>query len=89
MADIDQRHPEFAIAIRGYDRDQVDDYVRRLRELLAVAEDRARAADSGPEPADALVDEVAELERRKRELVTELRRLHDVLGSTLRSFRAG
>jgi DivIVA domain-containing protein len=89
MADIDQRHPEFAIAIRGYDRDQVDDYVRRLRELLAVAEDRARAADSGPEPADALADEVAELERRKRELVTELRRLHDVLGSALRSFRAG
>lgn len=43
---IDSGHPEFAIAIRGYDRAQVDDYVQRLVQMLEEAEDRARHAES-------------------------------------------
>jgi hypothetical protein len=37
--------PEFATAIRGYDRLQVDDYITRLTEIAADAEERARAAE--------------------------------------------
>jgi cell division septum initiation protein DivIVA len=37
--------PEFATAIRGYDRLQVDDYIARLAEISADAEERARAAE--------------------------------------------
>lgn len=38
--------PEFAAAMRGYDRVQVDDYVARLHALVAEAEERARVAES-------------------------------------------
>jgi DivIVA domain-containing protein len=38
--------PEFAISMRGYDRLQVDDYVDRLVDIAADAEDRARVAES-------------------------------------------
>jgi cell division septum initiation protein DivIVA len=43
---IDSRRPEFAIAIRGYDRVQVEEYVERLARLLEEAEERARRAES-------------------------------------------
>ena len=46
MTDLDTRHPEFAVAIRGYDRLQVDEYIERLQNLLVEAEDRARSAES-------------------------------------------
>jgi DivIVA domain-containing protein len=38
--------PEFATAMRGYDRLQVDDYVERLIDIATDAEERARAAES-------------------------------------------
>jgi DivIVA domain-containing protein len=38
--------PEFASSIRGYDRLQVDDYLDRLAEIAADAEDRARTAEA-------------------------------------------
>jgi DivIVA domain-containing protein len=38
--------PEFATAMRGYDRLQVDDYVERLIDIAADAEERARVAES-------------------------------------------
>src|SRR3979409_1738911 len=38
--------PEFATAMRGYDRLQVDDYVERLVDIATDAEERARAAES-------------------------------------------
>jgi DivIVA domain-containing protein len=38
--------PEFATSIRGYDRLQVDDYLDRLIEIAADAEERARTAES-------------------------------------------
>jgi hypothetical protein len=38
--------PEFTIAIRGYDKLQVDEYVTHLQEAVEDAEDRARAAES-------------------------------------------
>lgn len=46
--------PEFAVAVRGYDRGQVDDYVARLGDFLADAEQRAQHAEAG----------AAELDRR-------------------------
>jgi hypothetical protein len=38
--------PEFTIAIRGYDKLQVDEYVAHLQECAADAEQRARTAES-------------------------------------------
>jgi cell division septum initiation protein DivIVA len=46
MTDLDTRHPEFTIAIRGYDRAQVDEYVEYLQRLVADAEERARDAEA-------------------------------------------
>ncbi|HEX3805071.1 MAG TPA: DivIVA domain-containing protein [Solirubrobacteraceae bacterium] len=46
MTDLDTRHPEFTVAIRGYDRAQVDEYVDYLQRLVADAEDRARDAEA-------------------------------------------
>jgi cell division septum initiation protein DivIVA len=46
MTDLDTRRPEFTVAIRGYDRLQVDEYIERLQKLLSEAEDRVRAAES-------------------------------------------
>jgi cell division septum initiation protein DivIVA len=45
MSDLVKAQPEFTAAIRGYDRLQVDDYVERLHDLLAEAEERSRAAE--------------------------------------------
>jgi DivIVA domain-containing protein len=38
--------PEFATAIRGYDKLQVDDYIDRLIEITADAEERAGSAEA-------------------------------------------
>lgn len=38
--------PEFATAIRGYDKLQVDDYIDRLIEIMADAEERGRTAEA-------------------------------------------
>jgi DivIVA domain-containing protein len=38
--------PRFATSMRGYDRLQVDDYVERLRDIVADAEERGRLAES-------------------------------------------
>ncbi|HWF73855.1 MAG TPA: DivIVA domain-containing protein [Solirubrobacteraceae bacterium] len=46
MTDLDTRHPEFTVAIRGYDRLQVDEYIARLQKLLSEAEGRVKAAES-------------------------------------------
>src|ERR1700738_2107892 len=53
--------PEFTIALRGYDRAQVDDYVDNLTHWLRAAETRAQDAER---QADALVRRVEDLERR-------------------------
>jgi DivIVA domain-containing protein len=45
MTDRPER-PEFATSMDGYDRCQVDEYIDRLRAIVADAEDRARAAES-------------------------------------------
>lgn len=47
MTDLDTRRPEFTTALRGYDRMQVDDYIDRLQNLVAQAEDRMRDAELG------------------------------------------
>jgi len=46
MSDLVEGQPEFAAAMRGYDRQQVDEYVARLHTFIAEAEERARAAES-------------------------------------------
>lgn len=46
MTDLDTKRPAFASGIRGYDRAQVDEYIDRLHELLADAEERARDAQT-------------------------------------------
>jgi cell division septum initiation protein DivIVA len=49
MTDLDTRHPEFTVALRGYDRLQVDEYIERLQKLLSEAEDRVADAESNPD----------------------------------------
>ena len=69
--------PRFASAMRGYDRVQVDDFIARLSEIVADAEDRARLAESelefsrhatvGPRVSqilDLAVEEAKELRER-------------------------
>jgi cell division septum initiation protein DivIVA len=46
MNAINPERPEFTAAIRGYDRLQVDEYIERMQDLVAEAEDRARGAES-------------------------------------------
>jgi hypothetical protein len=46
MSIRDSDLPEFSPAIRGYDRRQVDDYLRRLREYAMELEDRLRAVEA-------------------------------------------
>lgn len=46
MTDLETRHPEFTIALRGYDRGQVDDYIEYLQRLVLDAEARAREAET-------------------------------------------
>ena len=69
--------PEFASAMRGYDRMQVDDYLDRLVDIVNDAEERARAAEAelefsrhttvGPRVAqilDLAVEEAKDLRER-------------------------
>jgi DivIVA domain-containing protein len=59
----DGSYPQFATVMRGYDRGQVDDYVARLNDFLADAEQRAQRAEGG----------VADLTTRVERLTEELR----------------
>jgi DivIVA domain-containing protein len=62
MSIREQEHPEFAQALRGYDRTQVDGYLLRLREYAIEIEDRAVAAE------EALADAREETAEARREL---------------------
>jgi len=46
MEPEDSESPEFAVGLRGYDRDQVDEYVAALRTYLDEAHERALAAEA-------------------------------------------
>ena len=46
MSMRDQEAPEFGHALRGYDRDQVDEYVAWMREYAIQADDRAARAET-------------------------------------------
>ena len=52
MSDLVEGRPEFAAAMRGYDRLQVDEYVARLHTLIAETQERARVAESQLEFGD-------------------------------------
>jgi cell division septum initiation protein DivIVA len=80
MSQVNEERPQFAIAIRGYDRLQVDEYIDRLTEMVAEAEQRARQAESDLEHSRHLsvgprVTEIFELAveeaREVREQATE------------------
>lgn len=43
---LDTENPEFTIAIRGYDRVQVDAYIAHLQQRMSQAEQRARDAEA-------------------------------------------
>ena len=86
MSAISEERPQFAVAIRGYDRLQVDEYINRLTEMVAEAEHRAREAESdleysrhtsvGPRVSqifELAVEEVRELREQAAEEVEQLR----------------
>jgi cell division septum initiation protein DivIVA len=77
--------PEFATAMRGYDRVQVDDYVQRLHDIATDAEERARTAESelefsrhttvGPRVSQILDLAVAEAKDLRESVTAEAERL--------------
>jgi len=85
MSDLVEGHPEFAVAMRGYDRVQVDEFVAALQTLVAEAEERVRVAESqleagphatvGPRVAqifDLAIAETGELRARVQAQAEEL-----------------
>ncbi len=68
----------FLVALRGYDKDQVDAFLRDIaadyRDVLNKVE-TAQPGQSGPDPFEALGEEVASVVRAAAERVTELERL--------------
>ena len=42
----EQGSPDFSHSLRGYDREQVDEYISSLRDYTIQVEDRATAAES-------------------------------------------
>ena len=79
--------PEFAIALRGYDRDQVDEYVARLRDWMVEAQSRVDLAESAAEAerrdAAALRDRLAELESKGPQLPPSFESLGAKIASML------
>ena len=80
MTDLDTRSPAFSVGIRGYDREQVDEYIDQLQGLLADARARARDAE-----AEFLFDEHAAVGPRIAEIFAlaeaEARELRDRVSS--------
>jgi cell division septum initiation protein DivIVA len=60
--------PQFATVMRGYDRGQVDDYVARLNDFVADAEQRANRAER------SVVDLTGRVERLTEELRSAVER---------------
>jgi hypothetical protein len=86
MSAINEERPQFAVAIRGYDRLQVDEYIARLTEMVGEAEQRAREAEAdleysrhtsvGPRVAqifELAVEEVRELREQAGEEIEQMR----------------
>ena len=86
MSAANEERPQFAVAIRGYDRLQVDEYIDRLTEMVSEAEQRAREAEAdleysrhtsvGPRVAqifELAVEEVRELRGQAAEEAERLR----------------
>lgn len=80
MTDLDTKRPRFNVAIRGYDRAQVDEYVDYLQSLVAAPEDRA-----GDAARELIFDEHAAIGPRIAEIFAlaeaEARELHDCITS--------
>lgn len=76
MTDLDMKSPHFSVALRGYDRAQVDEYIGYLQRLAAAAEDRARDAET-----EFIFDEHAAIGPRIAEIFAlaeaEARELHE------------
>src|SRR5579863_617264 len=75
------RAPEFTVAIRGYDRAQVDEYIEYLQRLVASAQERARDAATeyvfdqhaaiGPRVAEIFALAEAEARDLREQVTTE------------------
>lgn len=72
MAGGESDLPQFATVMRGYDRGQVDDYVARLNDFVADAEQRAQRAER------SLADVVSRNERLTEELRSSVDRRQQV-----------
>lgn len=87
MTDLDSRTPEFTIALRGYDRLQVDEYIDRLQALVSEADERARNSE-----ATQMFAEHAEVGARVSQIFelaeAEARELRDQIRSDLNAERA-
>jgi hypothetical protein len=88
MSAIKKERPQFAVAIRGYDRLQVDEYINRLTELVAEAEERAREAEADLEysrhtSVGPRVSQIFEL------AVEEVRELREQAADEVERMRAG
>jgi len=59
MTQITPDQPEFAVALRGYDRIQVDEYVSRLNEWARDWQERVREAESASQAAARQVEELS------------------------------
>lgn len=60
MSELMPDQPQFAAAMRGYDRDQVDDYVARLHEWARDWRERAGAAEATARSASDQVQQMRE-----------------------------
>ena len=60
MSQITPDRPQFAVAMRGYDRVQVDEYVERLNEWARDWKERAREAEAGSRRAARQLDELTQ-----------------------------
>ena len=72
----DTRPLEFSIALRGYDRIQVDEYIDRLHALLEQAEDRVRRAEAPHDSAQVAevgprITQIFELAREEADELRE------------------
>jgi len=60
MTQLNPDLPQFALGMRGYDRDQVDEYVARLNDWAQDWKDRATAAEASARAAAQQVTEMRE-----------------------------
>jgi DivIVA domain-containing protein len=67
-----RRDPEFRMVVRGYDRDEVDAYVARLRDEIKRSEENRSPSGAVRRALDQVGDEVSGILQRAHETAAEL-----------------